>query len=413
MDPLKPYLSDMKFRVSYGSVGNQNVGGNYYLPTMSNSAVNWIPPGSSVRTQTINAPIAIPQALTWEKVKTLDLGTDIRLFESKLGITFDYYERSTEGMLMPSSVPATFGTSGPRINSGNMRNRGWELSIDGNYNVTKDLNLYGLITLADNKAVITKWDNPSNLITQNYVGKVWGEIWGFETDGYFASAEDVTKSPSQVAIQNGNFVYGAGDVKYKDRNGDNVINGGKLSTNDPGDLKVIGNSQPRYQYSARLGGTYKGFDLDIFIQGVGKRDYWGIGNIAIPLYQGADILYAHQLDYWTPTNTDAKYPRPYIGNNGTKLAGLPTTGNNFYPQTKYLQNLAYCRLKNITLGYTLPAALLSKYKVQKVRIYLSGQNLAEISNVGLPSIRKLPMVAISTSWDVHSPSSGISPLDYR
>lgn len=384
MDPLKPWLSDMKFRVSYGSVGNQDVGGNYYLPTMSNSAASWITPGSGTRVQTIGAPIAVAQSLTWETVKTLDLGTDIRLFDNKLGITFDYYERNTEGMLINTSVPATFGATGPRVNGGNMRNRGWELSIDGNYNVTRDLNLYGLITLADNKAVITKWDNPSKLITQNYEGKVWGEIWGFETDGYFTSAEDVTKSPSQVAMQNGNFVYGVGDVKYKDRNGDNLINGGGMSAANPGDLKVIGNSTPRYQYSARLGGTYKGFDLDIFIQGVGKRDFWGTGNVAIPLYQGADILYAHQLDYWTPNNPNAKYPRPYIGNNATKLSGLPTSGNNFYPQTKYLQNLAYCRLKNITLGYTLPTALVTRYKIQKLRIYVSGQNLAEIADVGLP-----------------------------
>jgi TonB-linked SusC/RagA family outer membrane protein len=384
MDPLKPLLSDMKFRVSYGSVGNQDVGGNYYLPTMSNSAASWIVPGAATRVQTIGAPIAVAQSLTWETVKTLDFGTDIKLLDNKLGITFDYYERTTEGMLINTAVPATFGATGPRVNGGSMRNRGWELSIDGNINVTKDLNLYGLFTLADNKAVITKWDNPSKLISQNYQGKVWGEIWGFETEGYFTSAEDVTKHASQVAMANGNFVYGVGDVKYKDQDGNNLINGGGMSANNSGDLKVIGNSTPRYQYSFRMGGTYKGFDLDIFLQGVGKRDYWGTGNIAIPLYQGADILYAHQLDYWTPTNTNAEYPRPYIGNNATKLAGLPTSGNNFYPQTKYLQNLAYCRLKNVTLGYTLPAALTSKYKVQKLRIYVSGQNLAEISNVGLP-----------------------------
>lgn len=384
MDALKPVLSDMKFRVSYGSVGNQDVGGNYYLPTMSNTAASWILPGTANRVQTIGAPIAVAQSLSWETVKTLDLGTDIRLFNNRLGITFDYYERNTEGMLINTAVPATFGATGPRINGGNMRNRGWELSIDGNYNVTKDLNLYGLFTLADNKAVITKWDNPSKLISQHYEGKVWGEIWGFETAGYFTSADDVAKHASQTSLQNGNFVYGVGDIKYKDQNGDNVINGGKMSATDPGDLKVIGNSMPRYQYSLRLGGTYKGFDLDIFLQGVGKRDYWGIGNIAIPLYQGADILYAHQLDYWTPENPNAEYPRPYIGNNATRLSGLPTTGNNFYPQTKYLLNLAYCRLKNITLGYTLPTSLTAKYKVQKLRIYVSGQNLAEISNVGVP-----------------------------
>jgi hypothetical protein len=202
------------------------------------------------------------------------------------------------------------------------------------------------------------------------------------------SPEDVAKSPSQVALQNSNFVFGEGDIKYVNRNGDSVISGGKLTVTDPGDLKVIGNSQPRYQYSARIGGTWKGFDLDIFIQGVGKRDYWGIGDIAIPLYRGGpDILYAHQLDVWTPDNPNARYPRHYVGNAATKLAGFPTSvgsGNNYYPQTKYLLNLAYCRLKNVVVGYTLPQSLLNKYKIQKVRIFLTGQNLAEISHVGLP-----------------------------
>ena len=157
-----------------------------------------------------------------------------------------------------------------------------------------------------------------------------------------------------------------------------------MSVTDPGDLKIIGNDQPRYQYSARLGGAYKGFDVDIYIQGVGKRDFWGLGNIAVPLYQGADILYANQLDFWTASNPNAYYPRPYIGNNATKLAGLPTTGNNFYPQTKYLLNLAYCRLKNVNIGYTLPDALLKMAKIQKLRVFVSGQNLGEISNVGVP-----------------------------
>jgi TonB-linked SusC/RagA family outer membrane protein len=382
MQFLKPTVSDLKLRASYGSVGNQNVGGQYYIPAMTSSLANWVV--GTTRVQTISSPIAVASSLSWENVKTLDFGADFRLFNNHIGVTVDWYERNTEGMLAPTSVPSTFGTGGPRVNSGNMRNRGIEVSVDAMYAITKDLSLYGTLAFADNKAVITKWNNPSMLLTQNYVGRTYGEIWGFETDRYFATGEDLSKLPSQTSIQNGNFVYGPGDVKYVDRNGDNIINGGKMSVNDPGDLKIIGNDQPRYQYSARLGGAYKGFDLDVYIQGVGKRDFWGLGNIAVPLYQGADILYANQLDFWTASNSNAYYPRPYIGNNATKLAGLPTTGNNFYPQTKYLLNLAYCRLKNVNIGYTLPDALLKTVKIQKLRIFLSGQNLAEISNVGVP-----------------------------
>ncbi|MGZ3850430.1 MAG: SusC/RagA family TonB-linked outer membrane protein [Flavisolibacter sp.] len=382
MNFSKPVLNDWKIRASYGELGNQDVGGNKYLALMRSSSAGWI--DGTALAQTLQQPISVPDALTWESVKTLDLGSDLKLFNNHIGASFDWYERTTRGMIASTSVPATFGVSGPFNNSGDFRTRGWELSLDANYPVGKDINLYGTLTLADNKTIFTKWDNPSMLIMQNYVGKTYGEIWGFETDRYFTSDEDVQKSPSQTTLQNGNFVFGAGDVKYKDLNGDGIINGGKMTLADHGDLKVIGNTQPRYIYSARIGGSWKNFDLDVFVQGVGKRSFWGLGQTAIPLYQNADILYQNQLDFWLPTHTDAFYPRPYIGNNATKLAGMPTSGNNFYPQTKYMQNLAYCRLKNVSIGYTLPKNLLSRYYIQGLRVYVSGENLGEISNVGIP-----------------------------
>jgi len=226
------------------------------------------------------------------------------------------------------------------------------------------------------------------LLNQNYAGKTMGEIWGFETDRYFTKDDDMNDKasvPDQKALANGNFVYGPGDIKYKDLNGDSVINGGKVSANDHGDLKVIGNNLPRYQYSFRIGGSWKNFDLDIFFQGVGKRELWGWGDVALPLYRGSDIMYDHQLDYWTENNTNARYPRPYSGNATGKIAGLANGGNNFYPQSKYLLNLAYLRLKNLTLGYSFSPELLKRIHLQKLRVYVSGQNIADIiSHVGIP-----------------------------
>jgi TonB-linked SusC/RagA family outer membrane protein len=392
MSFIKPAIDDIKFRGSYGTVGNQNVGGQYYIPTMAGSAVNWITPAGSTKVQGIAAPIPVAETLTWEKVQTLDLGADIRFWKNRMGLSADWYKRDTKGMLQNTTVASTFGSAGPRINAGNFSNKGYEISLDINLPVSTDLTLYSTLTFADNKTKFTKWNNPANTIYQNapgtvggyYEGQTYGEIWGFETAGFFSSAEDVQSSPSQVKLQTGNFVYGPGDIKFKDLNGDGVISTGSTSANDHGDLKVIGNSQPRYQYGLRLGGNYKGFDFDVFIQGVGKRDYWGLGNIVIPAYQGSDIFYANQLDYWTPTNTDAFYPNPYIGNLSSTISNFPTSGNNFYPQTKYLLNLAYARLKNVTLGYTFGNQWISKYGVQKFRIYVSGQNLATISNVGVP-----------------------------
>jgi TonB-linked SusC/RagA family outer membrane protein len=403
MSFIKPVIDDIKFRGSFGTVGNQNVGGQYYIPNMAastsfaasataadRSPVKWITTDGTTAVTGISAPIAVAQALSWEKVQTLDLGTDIRFWKNRIGVSADWYQRDTKGMLQSTSVASTFGASGPKINAGNFRNKGYEISIDINMPVSTDFTLYSTLTLADNKTKFTKWYNPSNTIYQNlgatnfYEGQTFGEIWGFETDRFFTSAEDVKNSPSQVKLQTGNFVYGPGDIKYKDLNGDGVISTGSTTAGDHGDLKVIGNSQPRYQYGIRLGGTYKGFDFDAFVQGVGKRSYWGIGNVIIPAYQNADILYANQLDYWTPTNTNAFYPSPYINNNATAISNFPNSGNNFYPQTKYLLNLAYARLKNVTLGYTFGNQWSKKYGVQKFRIYVSGQNLATISNVGVP-----------------------------
>ncbi|HTL09921.1 MAG TPA: TonB-dependent receptor [Chitinophagaceae bacterium] len=386
MEPIKPVLSDLKVRASYGELGNQDVGGAFFLPNMNGISVNWLTPTGTALTPAVSQPLAVASTLKWERVSLLDFGADIKLFKNHIGVTFDWYERNTKGMIQASSVPSSFGTTGPRINAGNFRTRGYEISIDANYSVNKDLQLYGTLSFWDYKTVFTEWNNPNNSISNafNYKGKTYGEIWGLETQGFFASDAEAAGSPSQKALQSGNFAFGAGDIRYVDRNKDGSINGGAMTLSDHGDLKVIGNTQPRYQYNARIGGTWKNFDFDVFIQGVGKRDWWGIGNVALPMYQSLDILYDNQLDYWTPTNTNAKYPRLNANNNVVAIAGLNIGSNNFVPQTRYLLNLAYCRLKNVTLGYTLPQGLLRRYSIQKLRVFVSGQNLAEISNVGVP-----------------------------
>ena len=388
MDFTKKYLSDLKIRASYGELGNQDVslsGASIYQRIMSGTQVNWLS-GTGTFAQSITQPLAVSPSLKWERVNTLDYGIDARILDNHIGITFDWYERNTKGMIQSVTLPATFGTSGPKINAGNFRTRGYEISIDANYTIGKDIAIYGTLGFTDYKTVFTKWDNPNMSISNalNYVGKTYGEIWGFQTDGFFQSAEDVTKAPTQKLLQTGNFVFGQGDIKYKDLDGNDTLSGGQMTLANHGDLKVIGNTQPRYIYNMRIGGSWKNFDIDIFIQGVGKRSWWGIGNTILPMYQSLDILYANQLDYWTPDNPNAKYPSPYPNNQTGNIAGLSNGSNNFYPQSKYLLNLSYCRLKNLSLGYSLPMNLLSRYKIQKFRVFVSGQNLAEISNVGAP-----------------------------
>ncbi|MBC9914350.1 SusC/RagA family TonB-linked outer membrane protein [Chitinophaga varians] len=384
MQPLSKVLSDMKIRASYGSLGNQDLGGVYYIPYMGTSSLNWIVNG--INAPGVGAPTAVTKSLTWETVRTLDFGTDISLFNNNINVTFDWYQRSTSDMLTSKAVPSAFGTAAPMVNSGSLRTRGYEISVDANYPLRKDWMIYGTLSFWDNKTYVTEWDNPSMLLTQNYQGKQLGEIWGFETDRYFTKDDDMSKMPDQSKLTDGTFKYGPGDIKFKDLDGNGVIDGGKGTLAEHGDLKRIGNTLPRYQYSVRLGTSFKQFDFDVLFQGVGKQNYWGTGDLAIPLYRAGDILYDHQLDYWTEDNPNAKYPNPYPNNANGKVLGLAAAngGNNFYPQSKYLLNLAYLRLKNITLGYTLPDALVKRAHLQKVRVYGSAQNIATISNVGVP-----------------------------
>lgn len=389
MQHLKPTLSDLKIRASYGELGNQDVtsnGSDIYLRNMTGTTAQWVTSTGTIA-QTIGQPSAVANSLKWERVGTLDFGVDARVLDNHIGFTFDWYQRNTNGMIQPTSVPATFGTGGPNINAGNFRTRGYELSIDANYTVGRDIQLYGSIGLADYKTIFTKWSNPSLSIatTQNYKGKTYGEIWGFETDRYFTSSDDSASiAQSQGKLQSGNFRYGPGDIKYKDLNHDGKVDGGGSTLYNHGDLKVIGNNQPRYNYNFRVGGSWKGFDLDVFFQGVGKRDWWATGQTALPLWQSVDILYKNQLDFWTPDHPNAKYPRPYPGNSGGTVSGLSSGTNNFYPQTKYLLNLAYLRLKSLTVGYVVNNKTLTRAGISKLRFYFTGQNLFTISHVGVP-----------------------------
>ena len=389
--PVKPVVSDLKIRGSYGLIGNQNVGADRFIPTMSTAYASWLVDGAKVLYTGL--PANVSNSLYWEDVATLDLGIDVRFAENKYGITFDWFQRTNRNMLsVGETLPEAFGTAAAMVNDGRLRTRGWEITIDGSHSFGNGLSIYGNVNISDYKSVITEWNaNSGNLLTSNYKGKTIGEIWGFETDRYFTSAEDVASSPSQVGLQTGNFVFGPGDIKYRDLNGDNVINAGKSTLQDHGDLKVIGNTTPRYQYSIRVGGAWKGVDVDIYLQGIGKRQLWATGNEAIPYYRGADVMYEHQMDFWSPENPNARYPLPYTGNGSTAISGIrymanaaANSGNNFYPQTKYLLNLSYLRVKNITIGYSLPDKWISRANLTKARVYFSGENLFEFSQKKIP-----------------------------
>ena len=389
---IKPYVPTLKVRASYGSVGNQALASWYpYISTMATETVSWV--GTDMNNvSTTTTPSAVNPDMTWEKIRTLDIGFDAGFFNNELNVTFDWYQRRNVGMLVAGNEIVRYAgiAVAPLENGGDMKTNGWELQIDYNHAFNKDFAIYGTFTLSDAKSEITKWNNTTGALNSWYKGKKLGEIWGFETDRYFNSS-DVNKdgtlktgTPDQSYLQNGSFRFGAGDIKYKDLNKDGKIDAGKGTIDDHGDLKRIGNQLPRYEYSLRVGAMLKGFDVEVLLQGVGKRDMWSTSSLFIPHAAGAQMnIFENQLDYWTESNQNARFPRPYINGAFGSLSGLPGNSgcNNFAPQTKYLNNLAYLRVKNFTVGYTLPQNLTRKIFVEKLRFYFSAQNLFTFDHI--------------------------------
>ncbi len=416
---LHDVISNGKLRFSYGEIGNEAIGDNMFISTISpiaQSKLYWMDKNGNKLNQ-FQLPDWVSSSLTWERIKTTNVGVDLSFLNDDLSLTFDWYQRTTNDMLAPGkAIPDVAGASAPYTNAGSLRTRGWELSLSYRKQINKDLNVYGTFNIGDSKSKVTKWNNDSKLIGHTggivsaanarmyaYEGETWGDIWGFETDRYFTEDDFNGKDANgkwiykdgvadQTGIQTDNFVFGPGDIKYKDLDGNHVIDGGKGTADDHGDLKVIGNTMPRYEYSFHLGGSWKGIDLDLFFQGVGKRDMWTQSSFVFPLMRDADkALYANQTSYnvYDPANgiinisQSNRYPCLYSGNEGSgNVTGLASIGgeHNYYPQTKYLVNMAYLRLKNVTIGYTLPASITKKVYMEKVRFYGSVNNLCLLYN---------------------------------
>lgn len=390
MDWSREVLSFLKLRVSWGSLGNHNIGNNRFLSTLNSTSSGWLI--GNVNQLTFTTPTPLSPILTWETVTTLDFGVDARFFNNKFGASFDWYKRTTSDMITAGvTLPSTFGAASPVRNYGAMETTGWELALDYRHTFGNGLNFSVVGVLSDFQEKITKFANTTMGINANREGRVIGEIWGYETDRYFTQEDFVSQNPNgswvlkpgipnQTNLEGGSawFFYGPGDIKYRDINGDGVINQGTNTLDNPGDQRIIGNSTPRYQYGLTLNADFKGFDFTVFFQGVGKRDLWPNGPVFIPGWRQAEVWYDHGMDYWTPNNPNAYYPRPTNYNEGVG------TRSNFYPQTKYLLNMSYLKLKNLAVGYTIPARISQKLKMSKTRIYFSGENLVTWSPVQIP-----------------------------
>ncbi|MBJ7879829.1 SusC/RagA family TonB-linked outer membrane protein [Gelidibacter salicanalis] len=367
-------INSLKVRGSWGVLGNQNTNSFYpYFQNMSIGNGNWAVDGSVPSQLPMPAPFST--SITWEKIRSLNYGFDISVFKNRLSATADIFERKTLDMIGPAPLkPGSFGATVPRTNNAELVSKGWELELSWRDHINKDFSYNAGFVLSDVKSTVTKYSNPEKILFVNgrdqfYEGKVLGEIWGYQSGGIAQSDLEMSEW-----LQNNRPNFGTnwegGDIKYRDLNGDKLIDAGAQKLGDSGDMTVIGNSTPRYSFGVNLGFRYKLIDVSAFVQGIAKRDALLSGSGVYPgISQWQMAPYAAHLDYFRAygaelgPNLDSYYPRPYIGDK------------NYKPQTHFLQDASYFRLKNLQIGFNLPESVLANFGITNARIYVSGENL--------------------------------------
>ena len=402
--PLKSWWNDFKIRVSYGSLGNQQVGYYDYIRSVSLSTQSYLFGGDKSGIATFGDPVA--SNLTWETVQQKNLGIDLAFLDNRITFTGEAYIRDTKNMLTTGkALPAVYGASAPKTNNADLRTTGYELALSYRDRFTlagQPFEYNATLTFNDYVGYITKFDNPTKNLSTYYEGMRYGEIWGYTTGGFFISDEEaanypVDQSPVCTIIYSstgGEQGLRAGDLKYLDIGGkvtydengniisdepDGVIGPGANTVDNPGDRRIIGNSQPRYQFGGTFGFNWAGLDFSLFFQGVGRQDwypstdaryFWGPYARPFSSWLQKDFLER----CWSEDNPDAYFPRPRAYVAGVGANRELTTVND-----RYLQNLGYIRLKNLTVGYTLPEKLTQKVSIESIRFYFSGENLAYLA----------------------------------
>ena len=373
---MKPLVNQLKLRASYGTLGNQNVSSDYpYISTMSYYTMT----GSNATFQDGNQINFVQPAglvsptLTWEKLTTLDFGVDYSMLANRLNLTFDWYNRETDGILGTQAAPAILGTDPPLQNLYDMDTKGWELTYSWRDQINKNLSYNVGFNLSNYTGKVLKYDaNPTNYIFDFYKGETIGDLWGWKVDGLFQSDAEAA---AWEAANKQSLVFGtppggwkAGDMKFDNVNGKNGLDQGSEAKADPGDRIIIGNNTPKYSFGFTAGVQWKWLYVDAFFQGVGKRDWqMGSGDNSLMLFgpEGSSgqqrLAWDYNLDYWRPDNPSAYFPR--VG--GIRVAET----------TRYLQNAAYIRLKSLVVGFNIPERLIQRVGIGAVRIYFSGQNL--------------------------------------
>ena len=375
MAATRSWLDNLKIRASYGTLGNQLLGSNYYpyIATMGIGTSPYMMTGGA-RTPFVSPAGLVSPTLTWETVITKNLGADITILKQRLDASFDIYTRDTKDMLMDVEFPSVLGTAAPKQNAADLRTNGWEASITWRDRIGEDWSYRLTLALSDWQSEITRYENPTGALSEYYVGQKIGEIWGYETVGIFQTEEEVNSAADQSRL---GANWRPGDIHYADLDGDGEITPGTNTLEDPGDRRIIGNESPRYSFGVNADLKWKGFALTTFFQGIGKRDYWpndGNWTWFFPFNAG-HVEWYYITDTWSEDNRDAYFPAPHIST---------TDGKNKHWQSRFVQNASYIRLKNMTLSYEIPTSILGKVGLGDAQIYLAGMNLWEYTKMRKP-----------------------------
>ena len=406
--PAKKVVNNLKLRASYGSLGNQNVGYYAHLRTISlNYFSNYTFGEGSTKPKYSSLSNPVSSGLTWETTQQSNIGLDMTMFNNRLEFTAEAYIRDTKNMLTDGdALPGVFGADPPKANSADLRTKGYELSLSwrDQFNLAGHPFGYSVrATMSDFRSHITKFDNPTYTFGKSYYeGMRLGDIWGFVVDGLFATDEEAKQYTSEVldcSYINGRMTGGflAGDLRFVDLDGNKVLGIGSNTVDKPGDRKILGNSLPSLQYGMTFAFDWLGFDVSAFFQGTGNHywyphgfnmNFWGCYSYSYVSFLQRDFIQR----CWSEENPDAYFPRP--------RSYSATGGELSKVNSRYLQNVRYLRFKNLTVGYTLPKKWLDKVRVDKVRIYFTGENLHYWSPLKKNCLYVDPESAFSRSSDV-------------
>lgn len=363
MENLKA-LSNLKLRVSYGELGNQN--GLGYYDHIAKYTMGGFYPFGYQDSQWATLSSLPSESRTWETVQMSNFAIDMGLFNNRLTMTAEIFKKVNKDMLVSIEFPEVIGITVPTGNYGELETKGWEVSL-GWQDQKTDFKYSINLNLTDQKDELTNYGVDFTGFTQGVnvytEGYPLGAIFGYKSKGLFQNQQDVESSALPSAFES---ITAPGDIKY-----DDIDNSGFIES--PNDLQYLGTTTPRYTFGINFNAQWKNIDLSLLLQGVGKRNFY-LGSQIMNNFRDSWSNFAYTLheDYWTKDNPNASMPRLYMASQSS---------HNTQISDYWMQDASYCRLKNLQIGYTLDGAWTTRLGMEKLRLYFSGDNLLEYSNL--------------------------------